>query len=665
MSNFTVLKNAVSAQFSLMEGALFVSNASKDELWDTYLGSFPEGTNPIFRERTEHDCNCCKTFIRKAGNILSVIDGKLTTIWDVKVGGHYQVVVDAMHKLVLSKGIAGIFLHDEHSVGTDFNHEQSVNGVIKWEHFHQVLPNRVVVRDGTIGQKKGKAVTNFNTLKRSVTEITQDAIDITLELIEQGSLYRGEEHTSTVKTLEEVKNQYEKASDKNVYLWEKSLTLGSVSSFRNTAIGSLLVDLSEGMDLEVAVKRFESVMAPANYKRSSALVTKGMIDQAQKKVVALGIENALQRRFAVTEDITINNVLFADSSVQADMGVFDVLHKEASDKLPNLDQVAEVDIERFIKDILPRADSIELMVENNHLNNFVSLIAPNDADAESILKWNNNFTWSYNGEVTDSIRERVKRAGGDVTGVLRCSASWFNGDDLDIHLIEPCGNHIHFSRKRNYKTGGALDVDMNAHGVDSRQPVENITFPDEAGMGEGEYRLYMNNFARRDSSDGGFEVEIEFRGKIFTFNYEKHMRQNENVEVARFKYTRTNGIEFISSLPMAEASKEQWGVKTMKFLKVDMVMLSPNHWDGQKVGNKHYFFMLDGCANPNKARGFYNEFLRNDLAEHRKVFEVLSSKLKTEITDNQLSGVGFSSTQRNEVLCRVRGTFNRVVKIKF
>ena len=79
-------------------------------------------------------------------------------------------------------------------------------------------------------------------------------------------------------------------------------------------------------------------------------------------------------------------------------------------------------------------------------------------------------------------------------------------------------------------------------------------------------------------------------------------------------------------------------------------------------GNKHYFFMLDGCKNPSPVRGFYNEFLNNDLTPHRKVFEVLSANMKCAPTDEQLSGVGFSSTVRNEAFVKVD---NKPYKIKF
>ena len=96
-----------------------------------------------------------------------------------------------------------------------------------------------------------------------------------------------------------------------------------------------------------------------------------------------------------------------------------------------------------------------------------------------------------------------------------------------------------------------------------------------------------------------------------------------------------------------------------------MVMSSPNHWDNHTIGNKHWFFILNNCINENKTRGFYNEFLSNELTEHRKVLEVLGSKMKTEKCNSQLSGLGFSSTQKNTVLCRVSGSFSRTIRINF
>src|SRR5690606_11463223 len=109
-------------------------------------------------------------------------------------------------------------------------------------------------------------------------------------------------------------------------------------------------------------------------------------------------------------------------------------------------------------------------------------------------------------------------------------------------------------------------------------------------------------------------------------------------------------------------SKEKWGVKSNTFVKVKQCMLSPNYWQ-QSVGNKHYFFILDKCVSDEKPRPFFNEFLRNDLDSHKKVLEVLGGKVKIEDTPNQLSGLGFSETQRNNFTVRVKGAFTRILKV--
>jgi hypothetical protein len=94
-------------------------------------------------------------------------------------------------------------------------------------------------------------------------------------------------------------------------------------------------------------------------------------------------------------------------------------------------------------------------------------------------------------------------------------------------------------------------------------------------------------------------------------------------------------------------------------------MLSPNYWNGRPVGNKHWFFMLQDCVREGSSRGFFNEQLSDSLREHRKVFEILGSKMRTEAEGEQLSGLGFSSTKRNNVYAKIRGAFTRTVNIVF
>lgn len=669
MSDFMNLKVAIQKHFSEMESShLLVMDTDKDKLWETYLKSFPEGSNPIYKERTEHDCNCCRNFIKNYGGIVTLKDDKLISIWDINVGGEYQVVADALSKLVKKSTVSNIFLNDSVHAGTDSNRQLLEDGTVrKWDHFYVKLPNKVVKPADKIGTMLGDSRSNKEVLQRSLEELTLESAEAVLELIDQNSLYRGQEHKAVVSLFVKMKKQYDKlktAKDKSNFCWIASIDLGGASKIRNTVIGTLLSDLSEGKELDVAVKAFETKVAPANYKRTTALITKGMIDQAQKKVAELGIEASLTRRHAFVDDITINNVLFANRAAKKSMNVFNDLTKEVKATPKKFDKVEEISIDAFVKDVLPKVESIEILFENKHVNNLVNVIAPVDKDAVPIFKWDNNFSWSYNGEVTDSIKERVKNAGGNVDGILRCSLSWFNYDDLDIHVIEPNRNEICFYQK-NSNTSGKLDVDMNAGGGKSRTPVENIVWTDLSKMKEGLYKVIIHNYNKRENIDVGFTVEIEYEGKMYHFNYDKALRGSTSIEIVTFNFSKKDGIVFPSSVNHTELTRSVWGLDTTKFHTVKMMMNSPNFWDDQTIGNKHHFFILEDCKNDTTARGFYNEFLKQELVPHRKVFEVLGSKMKVPESDNQLAGLGFSSTQRNQVICKVTGSFTRMLKINF
>ena len=657
---------AVQKQLTKMaKTGLFEVRADKDLVWDHYLNSFPAGTNLLFRERREYDCNCCKQFIRDVGRVVTFVDGKRVSIWDIKVDGYYQVVVDALAELIHAAPIADEFLHYTTKIGTAQSNVLEDDKVVTYNHFHAVIPATFVKPSDTIATALSRSRSNVQVLERSLMELSADAAETILELNAQGSLYRGNEQISSVNLFLELKGKYDALDDagKEAFVWTNGLKLEERGKFRNTAIGTLLEDLSGGMDIESAVKRWEKVMAPANYKRPTALVTEAMIKKAQATVQEMGLMDSLPRRHATLEDLTVNNVLFADRSTQKATDVFGDLLKGAKKPTKGPEKIEEISIAKFIKDVLPTATGIEALVENRHTGNLVSLVAPVYPDAPNMLKWDNNFSWSYNGEVTDSIKERVKTAGGNVDGFLRVSLAWHNADDLDLHMRTPRGQHVYFSNKRG--AGAYLDLDMNGMDKhDYENPVENIIFTDEKNTEEGIYTVWVNQWSRRSGDRVGFTVQLDHKGEQYDFNHPREHRSGD-VQVVTFRYTRAAGIEIIESMPHTKQSKEVWGVATEQFQKVSVVMNSPNHWDGQENGNKHYFFMLEGAKQPGSTRGFYNEYLRNELHEHRKVFEHLGGKMKVPASDDQLSGLGFSDTQRNELTLKVTGAFTRTLKVIF
>ncbi len=715
-STFDRLGQAVARQFELIsQQPLYSTAVDRDKIWETYLESWPEGSNEVYKTRREHDCTCCRQFIRAVGGVVAIGEDGVRTIWDIEIGGPQQAVADAMAELVRSAAVDNVYLHSEPTVGTRQSRQLTEAGtVLNWHHFFVNLPPRFVADKKSIGPKLSEARAAHDVLLRGLWELTLDSLDTVLELVAQNSLYRGEESRFALTEFRKVKAEWETLrygmgmqdvldGKRDCFVWAKSSTLPpAVARIRNTAIGTLLVDLSAGLDLEDAVKKFEtSVMAPSSYKRPTALVSKAMIAKAQAAVEELGLASALERRYAVMADVTVNNVLFADRSARlADKDdVFAGLAKAAPERSKRLDRVEEVPIEKFLADVLPKAETLEVMVENKHAGNLVSLVAPCDPTAKRLFKWDNRFSWSYAGEVADAVKDRVKRAGGSVVGDLCCRLAWDYADDLDLHMLEPgsdgrvapfhgASNHIYYGNVRRLSaSGGMLDLDANGCDGMKAEPVENIFYADKARMAEGVYELRVHNYSRR-STGAGFEAQVEFGGVIHSFSYGKALRAGETVTVAKVRYSRAAGFEVVESLPSTQASKPVWGLSTQKFQKASMVMLSPNYWDtwpakdvppehvgtGRSheyakqvhgVGNKHWFFMLEGCANEGTARPFYNEFLRADLEPHRKTLEMVGAKLRTDESARQLSGLGFSSTKRDSLTVRVTGSVVRVLKVVF
>jgi hypothetical protein len=671
--NFQKFSRAVAKQFAdMQQHPMFRTGTDRDGIVETYLGAFPAGTNPIYRERTEHDCSCCKSFIRAVGNAVAIVKEcgfyKLQSIWDIRVDDEYQAVADALSAYVKSKAIANIFTHDQPVAGQEKSFEQLVDGVHTYYHFHVNIPDSCVIRDA--GSMLSQTRADFDVFKRSLSELSIESVETVLELIAQNSLYRGEEHKFALNVFLACKNWFIELSDsqRELAIWysahPKLKISGSVLRIRNTAIGTLLIDLSDGKEIDQAVRAYEQVVAPANYKRPVALVTPKMIATAKEKIAELGMTSALERRYATLGDISVNEILFADRSIKKIINhdVFDSLINGSAKKAKVSSNVEQIGIDEFITKVIPTASTVEVLVENKHLNNLVSLVAPSDPTTELMFKWGNAFSWSYNGNFADSIKERVKAAGGNVAGEVCCRLAWEYSDDLDFHMIEPTGYRIYFSNRRSVSVnGGMLDVDANGADGPRPSPVENIFYEKIKTMRDGAYRLVVNNFSRR--SDGiGFEVEIEVCGTVHNFAYEKALRAGENVEVAII-HVKGGAVTVEPKIPSTTSSKDVWGLKTMQYARVDAIMFSPNYWGENGVGNKHVFFMLHGCVNEGEARGFYNEFLKESLTPHRKVLEMVGARVKTGKSDEQLSGLGFSLTQRSSVLIRVTGAFTRTLQV--
>ena len=687
MDKFLEFKKVLQLHFNKMQkdaGKMFEVAVDKDELWNTYLNGFPTGTNPIFRERTEHDCSCCRHFIKSVGAAVVIKDNKVHTIWELDLGDSiYQPVCDALDAFVKAHAVSDIYLSKFKKIGTDYNFEDINGKAHRWDHFFLELPDKFVNHTSASNEEiKGQFRDTRNVFKRSLDEISMDAVDTVLELISSNTLYKGEEWKSVLTEFKKYKKEYDKltsSEDKALYTWEKSITAGiAIGRIRNHSIGTLLVNISEDMDLDTVVKKYEQIVAPANYKRPKAIFTKKMLEDAKKTITELGYMDSLQRRFATLNDISVNNVLFSNKDAARKMAdaddIFGQMEKDVAVNPKKFSKVEEISAQNFISKVLPTAKEIEAFVENKHEKNFVSMIAPVNKDAKTMFKWNNGLSWAYSGNITDSdMKQNVKEAGGNVDGVLRFSIMWNenqdDNSDLDAHCIEPDGSHIYFGEYRKPSmtcSGGQLDIDITRpmEQRPGKPSVENITWADLSRMKPGVYRFFVNQYAARGSK--GFKAEIEFNGEIYAFEYNHPV--SGNVDVAEVTLDKEGNFTIKEKLngTSSVSSRNVWGVQTNQFVPVSVISYSPNYFDEQEgIGHRHLFFFLKDCVNTEEPNGFYLEYLDNDLMKHKRVFEALGAKCHVQDTDDQLSGIGFSMTKRAELVVKVKGATERIMKIKF
>ena len=645
---FSTFSKAVHDKLQSFSGRkLFMSSAQF--LSSSYLAAFPEGTNPVYITNTEHDCSCCKNFINNLGKVVVINDDlSLDSVWNVpNLPYPYDQVAATLHSLLTAAPILKPYYTAESRYGAESTKQLLQDGTVKtWNHFHGEVPASYVTPDSSIA---GEQHANFLLLRRALEELAPEAVVTVIDLIESNAIYRGAEYAKLVKSFQNLQGQYRTLKTKGTFIW-KLCQDTAVCRIRNTAIGTLLVDLSEGMKLEAAVESFEKKVAPENYKRTTALITPAMVKLAVEKITSLGIEPQLHRRLATPADVPVQNLLWVNRpTTSQESQLTQTLMKLAKPSKPKTapqgDEVSMVD---FVKDVLPSASQVQVMFDHALVPNLVTLTCAKDrTETPSLFKWNNDFAWAYKGGLADStIKKLVKAAGGATDVAMRISLAWNNADDLDLYLTNPHGARTYYARRSN--GGGVLDVDAHCMGYHRKSasevltPVENVVYH---VLIDGTYEVGVSNYKRMETRDQGFTVEVESGGILAQYSFDRNVDNNgflkievENGTIA--KITPAKGVQ------ESRNGVEVWNVKTGTFVDVTSVMRSPNFWDGE-VGNEHFFFTLAECKVSERVHGLFNEFLRPELAEHRKVFEHLADTYKCEHMDveDQLSGIGFSTTK--------------------
>ena len=679
---------------------LYKTDVSGDMLWDAYLKGFDP--DPIFRDPNSsvHNCNYCRHFIYHYGNIVIINDDNtITSIFDIDVPEEYAKSFKAMSDLVHSASIQNVFVITNDTLRLNnypasklpkyrclgvyqnvkrYTKEEAEkfgvvkpNQIVTFNHLYLDLPERYVLSSrSSVEAISAEHLSNKQVFKRLMEEISVDTLELVKDLMEQNSILNGIAHLPKLNAIIPLAKEYASLPtiEKDNWCWRKSYKF-QYAKFRNELAGTLCVDIQSGVPLEKACRDWNMRVDPANYMKAASPITKRQIEEAQKFAEENGYIESFTRRCATMEDIEASEILHIHNGETKPISIFDKIKATKSTNVPDFKGVREIQIEEFMKHVLPKVSSLALFLENRHSNNFVTLITAENKNSKRMFRWNNNFSWTYTGNLAgkSEIRQAVKEAGGFVDAPFRFSILW-NEDgrsivDFDAHAKEPSpSNHeIYFGSYRHPSItpwGGQLDVDM------IRPPhkgVENIYWKDITKVKDGTYRFWIHNYD--GGRNTGCKAEIYFLGEVYTYELNQELYGNTPVADVTVKQGKLVDIKHHAPL-VGSVSANVYGLDTNQFHQVNLVCLSPNYWQ-EAVGNKHYFFFLDGCKSPEKLRGFHNEFLNSDLQKHRKVLEVLAHSMKVESTDNQLSGLGFNSTVADDVIVRVKGEENGLYKIKF
>ena len=608
-------------------------------LFDVFLGALPD------EHRQHYTCHACRRFIEAYGGLVTISERGVTqsAVWPTDVPLFFAAAVDAMLRLVSKANVTGVFLSDKSTWGTPVTGE--------WTHF--AIKQAPVYRHQlkTPHQAMAEKAEDYKILSRSLHEFSLATIDTAITLLQTESLYRSEKCLGVAEWFKKVHQcivGVKNAKTKANLTWRAVAEAPTgYCHVRSTMIGTLLEDIQAGMSFDAVSRRFAEKMS--QYQRSQVAPTVGNVQQAEKIVEKLGLQNSLQRRYMGADEIPVF-VWRPRVEKVAPGGVFaGVATKQKSAPQPGLEvPVTTMTWDKFQRTVLPTATKIEVKVENS--NRFAALVTAVHPDSPNIFQWDNAASWYYHGGVDAEIKRRVENAGGRYEGnEIRCSLAWDNYTDLDLHCVGP-GGHIYFGNKQD-RLGGWLDVDANGGSPTTTTPVENIRW---ATAHAGVYLFYIHNYKERADGRNWYKAELEVNGKVFSFEGVIGYTESR-IDLASFRYEHGVAPAIRGNATPAGTA---WNLTVNQFCPVTAIVKSPNLWGDNPVthAGDHTFFLIDGCQDTTegKGRGFFNEMLKPELREIRKTLEAYTANTPIAGGDSATAcGLGYSKDGEWGVTLRV------------
>jgi hypothetical protein len=369
----------INKRFKKTVSGTTVFQTAASGLWRAFINSFDTEAAKQY-----HNCNCCRHFIERFGGLVVVDDNGAikSAVWDLYVTPqHYKKAVENMLDIIEDSEITSPFLSKEGIIGSPMTGE--------WSHFYLKLPKDFISSDRlrTPFQITSEKVQDFNTIRCAMIEYRKEIVDQAVSLLEGDNLYRSEKVLGPAKFLQGLLHLKNNKYKKNLIWKAVAEAPKGFCHPRSSMIGTLLDDLNSGAAFEDVSRRFAAKMKPTLYQRPQAAPTEGNIKRGEDIIKKLGLETALQRRFARVDEIPFFWTPKAAHKNKTE-GVFGHLKpKHTPENVLNIPR-KNITWVKFKDTVLPLATGIEVFISYDKMN-FTAITTAAVEDSQPIFQYEN------------------------------------------------------------------------------------------------------------------------------------------------------------------------------------------------------------------------------------------------------------------------------------
>lgn len=380
--DYNRLEEVIKNNLELETKTMFQTDAA--DLWDIYLNNLPSN-------RQYYNCNCCKSFIQRYGNLVTIDEnGKTSSVlWAAIVPRFFDVSVSKLRKAVESAKVTNVCVSSEKMFGTP----KSPKG---WTHLCGANPKVHKHAVKSAYQREAELTQDYILIAKTINGYDANTIETALKILKSEQFPGYEKSLGMAEWYAELHTRLSNTNSQNyrrniIFKAIADAPLGFAHA-SNTMLGTLFDDIKSGKSFESCKRAWADKMHPLKYQRPTAPVSDNQIEVAEKLVTKLGVANSLKRRYALLEEvIAVGHVWTppATFTKASSEGVF--THLRGQKTLPSAIKIPDQSItwNKFNRDVLPSVRTMQILCPDR--GGYVGVTAAEDQAAPLIFQWNNQF----------------------------------------------------------------------------------------------------------------------------------------------------------------------------------------------------------------------------------------------------------------------------------